>query len=457
MHSLIISRGYPALSVQLNGPATTGTQLLRYIPATPQLDEQGNLRPVAEQMVVKYGVDVSSPSAKAAGEAAARAVVRNLNRIFTSAQLARKRRSKKGRAAVRFQVRSTDPEYYSEIHSGSAVFSSFESTYYEITVTLIRDPHLTATLGVDLAINGVTSGVTFTNGAGNSYSLDASTLAGDLPSPVMLEMVSNLPGGVETSEVFAGIHIGPSTWSGKLEAEAGTQPSGATSPVTAVTGASGNSVRRCDVLSYPDQGGTIPVSRYKIVEWTISPADVAAIDGRRMKPFVRLGTQLGTSDVQFAVNDEVRYVTAPTTKYWVELPSIPVPRQSVIGSSSDNGEDFTITLYGRRMSTGNYVADIDFICLVPVDSNRRYKSVGFASNQTLWDDPYEDVVYVRTTDTPARRRSTALAIGNPMMVYPGESHRLTIVHDGTMGIGAAWRDAKTLTVRAYAYPRRVNL
>lgn len=431
----------------------------RYIPKMPEQDDAGNFKPVTEEIEVVY-----------TNTAQAKTDLALINKAF---HYARQRAQMPGRitpATFRVQHRSSDAQLYSPILDGTATFGYFKNDRQVMRIAFTRDPYFEDATETALPCGGTTGGYTIYNhtsgGSLNYFQLTTTGLTGDMPTPVRWEITNTSTGaGEKVGDLWIGALRGATLWDGILQGESATATASASGSNVSVGTASGGSVKRITVRSFPDQAGVIPPDSYRLLDWTIDYATMTLLNGRTYKPFLKMSGTL-PSDCQFWLaldfleHDPVELNTALANSVapMTPMPPMRLPAQSVIAGSADAGFAATVSLYGRKMTTGNATnVDVDYVQFVPTDQLRYLRDVGelgAAPNYTIHDDPYTGIAFTRTNDVTPRRQATWAPLASPIMVYPGETCHVHMVHQFKVGSGPNF-NARTLSVKAFAKSRRL--
>lgn len=430
--------------------------IVRYIPEIPQLDESGKYQPVTETVEVQYK-----------DSAYARSDLFVLNRAFENAKAQARQTFRRGRVVLQAQFLSSTSLVESRIIAGAARFTKFTNSEQILQVVFTRVPYFQDVNETSIPCGGTTAGLTIRNyhsgGNINHFALDTTYIGGELPTQIRWEVtVNTLGAGEVVGTAFIGVFRGISGSTPLMyEGEAGTLHASGSGSNQAVSGAAGGSVKRTQVLSFVDANGVIPITSWNILNWTVSASDVSALNGRSVKPLVRIS---GTppSDVQMwiasnsagsayaSISDYVSINTITDAGNIVELPSIQVPPRSVLSTGADTAAAVTLSLYARKMSTGAANIDIDFLQLMPTDCHRKLLP-DCPSASSINDDPYLEYQYIRTG---GGARTPCVAYGAPTEVMPGETVYATI---STRAISTTNFDTRTLTVKAFAKSRRLSL
>lgn len=116
----------------------------------------------------------------------------------------------------------------------------------------------------------------------------------------------------------------------------------------------------------------------------------------------------------------------------------------------------SISLGARWITSGSKTIKYDYLMLAPVDGYRIYRPPlvvsGLAYNETLVDDPSNPAPYIGQSGAFLRPWT---ALGEPLMLYPGQAHRLVSIHEAAQGQEA--RPDRKISLKMWYRPRRRSL
>jgi hypothetical protein len=456
MNLIEIIDGFASTTTSLESTARS-SRVVKYIPELPGVNDAGQYQDVTETVEVQFK-----------NQATAESDMRTLNLAFANARMKARQPFRLQSVVFKVQFTASSPLVESPILNGAARFTKFTPGEQILEVVFTRRYYFQDVTETALPCGGTTSGLTvynYTNGGNsNHFLLSTSVLGGDLPVPVRWEVQVNTIGA---GEIVEHLRLGAfRSISGSFplmfEGESGTlHPSGSGSNQV-VSGTSGGSVKRTSVISFIDQAGAIPLTSYNILNWTVSAADASAINGRSVRPVVRVsGTppadvqmwvQSSTASSAYAsIGDYVSLNTSSDAGNIIEFPAIEVPPRSVLSTGADTAAPVTLSLYARKMSTAAANIDIDFLQLMPTDGWRKIIA-NCATGLTIHDDPYNGFQFTRTG---GGQRTGIPAYGAPVEVMPNETVYVTLSTRTTAP--TVLFSTRNLTVKAYAKSRRLSL
>lgn len=359
---------------------------------------------------------------------------RSLNQMFEEAR--RRQKTRRGdRMYVELQIELGGDWYRSEILAGRC---SIDDRQMKFGVQLSSD-HLESIILftrryfweyagdlIEVPLNATTGGTSIANDASCTLDIDRSSILGDLPSPLRLELTNTFDNVVRTSKIFVGQNVfsSPTLYTHHL--------AGAT---TSNTGPLEN------------------------VIWTI---DLAAEDLARLRGnIVRI---VGLMSSYWPNTLWLRWkVYWLLTKLWegswcqiggiglkdmgsVALPPRPFPAGELPGN-------FQLRLYARDAVNTTPVT-WTWLKLVPLDGWRLLLPAGYglAYQTRVIDDATEDLIWSDGWAGGPTCHYTGR--GKPIHVFPGRDQRLYVVVDTSTGTAA---DQRTSLVKAYYRPRRLTL
>lgn len=456
MNLIEIIDGFASTTTSLESTARS-SRVVKYIPETPGIDEAGQYQDVTETVLVQFKNQTN-----------AEADMRTINRAFGNARMKSRQPYRRGAVTFKVQFTSSSALVESPILNGIARFTKFTPGEQLLELVFTRRYYFENVTETAVPCGGTTSGLNvynYTNGGNsNHFQIDTTVIGGDLPTAIRWEVVVNTVG---VGEYVEHLRIGAfRSISGSFplmfEGESGTlHPSGSGSNQSE-TGASGGSVKRTSVISFVDQAGVIPLTSYNILNWTISAADSSAINGRSVRPVIRIGSTLPADVQMWVVSSTANFAYSSIGDYValnvisdggniIEFPAIEVPPRSVLTTGSDTAAPVTLALYARKMSAGSANIDIDFLQLMPTDGWRKMIPICTAAN-TVHDDPYNGFQFTRSAGA---QRTGIPAYGAPIEVMPNETVYATISSRTTSP--TTLFNFRTFTVKAFAKARRLAL
>lgn len=386
----------------------------------------------------------------------ARAKANLLNKLF---ETARQRKTKLRLPRVFFNLRVDDSESYwrSEIYDGIAKSDTEVISDYALggpvrypvswvhapwwdgpeTQMLIANIHGT-TNTTALTVNGTT-----TSTQSSYFIIGGSALAGDMPSPVRLELTNtgaNALGNVVIGQ-FRGSLFLPSY--NFLEGE--SVSSGGGSNVSDPNSSNG-------VFRRVTWSGT---AKGLLFGWTVGNGLLSISDSAQLVPVIRFASYPPASDIY--IRFRLFYGTAPLdetpwqvlstyTQMHVGLP-LRFPPQRVNGTYDNH----TLYIEAQRISGGSTTLELDFVQLFGTDSFERFTPASYqlAPGSTLVVDDIDNYLY--TLSGSSRAANYARTTGQHFTVTPGEDSTFCVLamrDTGGMEIG------QSFGVKAFYRPRR---
>ena len=440
---LSVSSG--AIEIVLSG--TSPVRGCTYFPGTAQ-QQRGEWQPVTETAEVNLS-----------GTAAAiRTVENSLNALFLLAA----QRAATGvgeRVFVNYKpVDGDSVAYRSEITEGRVVWSTNPglrrlgdtSPFVQWAVIWTRAYWWEgAETEAALSANGqvaATGGRTVTNDPANGNWVNAGSaqLTGVLPTPARVVMTNNSGGTRTYTRVFLAVNANSDPYGLTHYLQGEARNSGGT--VTADATCSGGS--RLDfVLS----GSTATYI------WSLTQANMQRTNGRRARILARFVNTSG----ELLITPQLRYGGLPTWSgdemalatliygEWVDLGIVPLPP----GGYSTN---YTTHYLGLRFR-GTGIGTLDVLQLSMLDSYRvidlSSSGIAVVNGASLVLDGIEGLAYIQTSGANA---SIPAGIGGQIMLQPGLSNRIYIVHNLNEVDNYA-SISTTFSVQVFYRPRRLTV
>lgn len=389
-------------------------------------------------------------------------IVRNLEKLLWAADL-RRRTQLGARVYLQVQWDGEASLWRSEVVGGKLELPNAPDQWGRL--------RLEATLGVtrenfwegprtqipltNSSATGNTSGLTVYNhdDSGtyhdNYCQMAAADVTGVLPTSVEVELKNTSGASVAFSNVYIAnnVYADPANLVHMLEGE--SRDTGSGTIVANANSSNGN---------YNEVSFTPASPAY--MHFTIAAATVAKLAGRWFRLLARFHYLAARAVVQPSVR-----ITSAGKDLWVgpetqpvtntewgiaDLGAVPLPP----GGYSTGWGSLTLTLKFSTTLAGPLVADLDFIQFTPTDSFRilRMGYAALANNDTIVDNGMDGVAYCTLSGSQA---AGVMAVGDPLLVYPGVLQRLYILADENNGYDM--NIARTFAVRAWYRPRRLSL
>ena len=313
--------------------------------------------------------------------------------------------------------------YRSEILNGAMVLGADSLRAWggaDITCTLVveRVPYWEG------AAVTLVNAQTITNADGSNSYYTATAVTGTLPAPCKITIKNN-----GLLDFFRYIHIGcnafnaPATFDGTL----GTKTLTITSPVTFATDAA---------------------------SWTPSSADLIAMGGdyfRFVGAFaggltsgVSYRMEISTGTIVLGKTEEVYAADADNFDV-VDFGAMAMP--PIIGGVAAADSYISINAYSAATNGSD---TLSFVQMFPADNYRLIRtSTTATANAEITDDGIEGAAYTVVSST---NRPNVQVYGNPIMVYPGQAHRFSLLTENT-AYSATIEQLLTVSYR----PRRLTI
>jgi len=433
MYQLKISDAYESVDLYQNG-----IHVLEYVMRAGQPERQGaaQVSDVTESIVVHID---------AVSQAAAQDAVRKIERILDRAT-ANRGEHRANAAWLTLRLDSDGEDWRSELLSGTvASINPLDELWkrkLNVTISLTRRPHFEgAEVELPISSNGyaaATGGRIIANGSGTSWIQVASdSVAGSLPAPVRIHLINSSGSTRRISRLWMvnNAHVTPNlldSWMTGGESDGGTGNIG---------------------------GGTSGQ-----IKWTMDPAFLDAAKGRLVRALMACAT-LDTTAIAQGVIGVQRQAGSPDEAWFgpevatdarvVDLGVFPLPPGAMGGGYA--GTSLTV----KVTDVDTLAANINHIALIPVSSERFLFAVGRLVNgivllngDSLVDDGIEGECYSLDTGATPYRRAQVLGRGGPLLLFPGRTQRINILHCGQ---GGAYSAGDQSTVRLWMRPRRATI
>ena len=390
-----------------------------------------------------------------------RSAVQSINRLFEAAR-SRQTLGLGVRVYVNCQLDGDSLLYRAEVIDGAVEAGEDTLGWNAATGSPLTDVVISWTRGIwegpeasvpITNVNGsaVTSGLTVNNHSNslNTYdayfSLSGSSVAGDAPCPVRIELTTLT--ATALGYYLIALHRGAGSWTNVSTIPAEARTTGGT--ITSDANAHDGSYVALTV-------GTGEL--YGVMAWTIPGSMFNVSLGRMTVPLMRLRSKpantvyfsFGLGATGAASGSD--WVEVPTARQWVMFPPVSCPPAYNGGPYQDGTAQLD-----TRNSTGSSVAvDIDYVELLPVDGLRQYISTGsdvVTQSTTFVDDGIEGYVYHR--DGSSNRASVFSVYGEPFMLYPGVD-AIFVAHFSDVANNLMY-PAHNVTARLYYRPRRYSI
>lgn len=286
-----------------------------------------------------------------------------------------------------------------------------------------------------------------TAGHDNWVTLTGADVVGSIPAPAKIELQNSASNTDNFLKFRFGINAfsDPGNYAAMLQMESFA---GGGHTAEANTGASGGQVLRVNTS----------VSGTATVTVTIPAATVIDLDGRWVRlllrpfwanavPFYCIPTLKDvTSTFSLFVGQQVTLMSNLAFTNMIDLGSFPIPPIPNAGAWGD------LKLVLRITGPGSKYIELDDLFLFPLDSYRvlDMHSSTLGDTDYIVDNGYDELAYVETSGV---RAPLVLPRGDPLLLYPGISQKLYILHD-------TYYQAPTdnpLKVRVWYRPRRLSI
>lgn len=195
--------------------------------------------------------------------------------------------------------------------------------------------------------------------------------------------------------------------------------------------------------------------------WAISSAEANRLAGNYFHALIRFMAIQAAQQVKFNVGLTIGTQSSkgPTVRLGdarliQDLGVIRIP--PAWSNPAINFGAITFNLYGTRLSDGDKLIQYDYIMLAPVDGYRIYSippvGSGLALNEKLVDSADNPAPYIDAAGVFSR---PWVAMGEHLMLHPGQSHRIMMLHESANGTDA--NPARNISLKAFYRPRRKSL
>ncbi len=278
----------------------------------------------------------------------------------------------------------------------------------------------------------------------NYIDIAATSVTGELPTPIKLQLINRY------SNVIGAVWIGLNTtnpascrWLYEAEASSGVTP-------VAGTYASGG---------YVVQGQIVDMAATKLLDWTITTAEMAAFAGQMVRFCIRSLANMDYKMLKF----KIKLVSGAMTLFesewakpaedenyaWLDLFDLRLPPWLV---GLDKLGPIQLQLFAKATLPGNWAWGFDDLMLLPADSFLHFKTAA-ATNMLVTLDGIEGVNYL--SDASGNNRVGLQEYRGQLFLQPGKANRLYFLsHD--VGANLAFTYYKT-EVTAWYRPRRLTI
>jgi hypothetical protein len=303
------------------------------------------------------------------------------------------------------------------------------------------------------------------NKRANYADIAGAAVVGGVPAPLTVSFTNTDASPWAVSRIYAGLNS--SGWDGAAPFdhwyEAEESSYGAVSSDAACSGGQKSTVT-LSVNGTDGGGNPVPTENEIIGGWALSAAEAKRAGGEYYHALVRFADTANMQLVKYRFGSVIGMVGAQgpairltTSRYLQDMGIVQVPPALVdAGLTLASGNLF---LYGTRPSTASLALVYDWLMLLPADNYRIYQTIdggataALATNDSLVDNPGAHMVpYVSRAGS---YRHPWLAVGKPLMLYPGKPQRLVLAWEAAAGIEA--NPSRTATVVLSYRPRRLAL
>ncbi len=423
-----------------------------YFPVAPQM-RAGEWQPVTETAEVNLR----------GTHTAIRATINSIEALLQAAAL-RKATNVGPRVFAVYEPVDSDPATFrSEIAEGRVVWSEnpglrrLGDTNPTVRVAVIWTRAAWwegAEAELELSANGQaagTGGKTVYNDPANGNWVDvaAAQVGGVLPAPIRLQL-TNTTGGTRS---YRRLMVGVNAYSTPASLVHFLQAEGRLAGGTIAADETSSGGNRLDFTL---------TSSPTVFSWTLPAADLQRARGRSFRILARFADAAGSvyvrpqirnaSNVVLWGGDELA-LTMPIFESWQDLGVVPLPPGGY--GSAFGAMRLSLSLRGSG------VTQLDVLQLTALDSYRQWELVGtgiaVGANESIVIDGIDGLAYVLAGTA---RYPLPVAVGGPLMLQPGLTQRLYLLHQiaafQTAGAGDAPINA-TMSVRAWHRPRRVTV
>lgn len=366
---------------------------------------------------------------------------------------------------LRYQVDGDSTLFQSEILDGrleivTGGMAVWGNKILPVRIHITRRYYWEAVTATELQLSSKASGTPATGGKtihnqndsseGNYVQIASSQVLGSLPSPIKISLLNNSGSAKSYRNIYMAVNAfnDPANFAHFQEGESSIF-SGWGTAVTGQTSCSNNGY----VTKTFAAGGT------DYFKWTLSAAALQDTVGKRFRMLARFnGYTTGTTEIKvrpvimddsgLITLDSDEEVTLPSTQTdLVDLGVLPLPP----GGYDPLGAAHVLGL-AMRSTLASATVNLDYIQLTPLDSYRHIVMLGnqIANGDAVVDDGMENQVY--SLESGAHHYILSPR-GAPLMVWPGLTQRIYILHD----TGASAAIANTFSVQVLYRQRRLTI
>lgn len=463
-HSLTISDGTTTVSLT----TSTTAFLLDYEPSTPNITQQEAISAIVDGGELTSATQRNvTESARAlivgANGAAVQTTVRTIERLLRQAEERQRLKGGPAKVYVNVQMDSDVNVWRSEILSGSValmdrVWEEWSNNQAEIVITWSRRFYWEEGESYVAIYNPETDSnvteldiVNHNNGTDRNYAqIPAASIGGSLPAACRIELKNTTGGTLGYNNVYIGYArwVNGASWDHTVEGEDNEQGGGT------------------DTSDAGSSGGN-----YHARTWTPS-VDYSSIQ----YIFSITGTQLGYANggyfrllARFTNNPNATtyvktQVRSQGTNILFETPEVKLKAQQLqdlgviqLPPSLSQLPSYalgTLALYMFARDTAAGSMSIDYIQLTPLDGWRHLNVIGtnFADDTIVIDDGMADIAYTQEPSVGAQ--GNIVALGQPILLWPGVAQRLYFLFDEDNGNSVIDRDQ---SVRVAYRQRRLTI
>ncbi len=464
-HYLEINEGGSVVAV-LSG--NTAYMLTGYTPQSPEMRSQSRVgladggeidMPFYENVTETIEISVLG-----ATTAVVQSNVAVVARALHSAKLRRMSRAG-NKVHLYYQVDGDSTLYRSEILGGRLEIApggmaTWGNKMLPVRIHITRRYYWEAVTATELQLSSKASSSPATGGKtihnqndsseGNYVQIASSQVLGTLPAPIKISLLNNSGSAKGYRNIYMAVNAfnDPTNFAHFQEGESSIFSGWG----TAVTGQSTCS-NSGHVTKTFAAGGT------DYFKWTLSSTQLQAAAGKRFRLLARFnGYTTGTTAIKvkpvimddsgLITLDADEEVTLPSTQTdLIDLGVLPLPP----GGYDPLGAAHVLAL-AMRSTLASATVNLDYIQLTPTDSYRHLVMLGnqIANNDAVVDDGLEGQVY---SLEGGAHHNILSPRGAPLMVWPGLTQRIYILHD----TGASAAIANTFSVAAWYRPRRLTI
>lgn len=360
-----------------------------------------------------------------ASTTAVQSSVNDIDRLLTYASN-RTRFGTGPKVYVKYQVSGESGTYRSEVVAGNVdltvnTLKAWVGKTVEVDVNITRVGYWESD-----TLSTLVNDTTVTNGGGsNTVFTNSSGVTGTLPTPARVELRQAGASNIYWDRFWMSMNAwnDPTNFTGYIN--------GAGTAITWTSNANDTSME----------------------DFALSTAMLGDTMGDYFRVILALSTGTGFTNVQsdlyfraqlmwgvtvLAEGGLVHSGTSGIGRMVYDLGALPLPP----GGYYSNNQALTlrIAVTSTAASSGNYY--IDYVQLLPAGPGRfrQLEQIGYDVdiNDTIVDDPYDDVLYLEDNSGGDARLSLLTSRGAPLMLWPGKAHRFSVLYDES--------DASTLYV-----------